>query len=213
MHVTLTDVVLFLHIFTAVIAFAVAGIMHVAMLQMRGATQVSVLRSWARVSARAEPLFPVLVLILIGLGAWLIHLSGHEFRWSDGWVMTAVIGLVLMEAYGGIVLAPNGKKLHGLVEHQPDGPVSAEVHAQVMKKEVWGGAFGETGTALGILFIMPTKPTGGWSAAIVVVVGLAGVLLGLRLARERSAVPAATPALPPDPIASGDPAAQPSGLG
>ena len=214
MHVTLTDVVLFLHIFIAVIAFAVAAILHVSMLQMRGATQISVLRSWARVSARAEPLFPVLVLILIGLGAWLIHLSGGEFRWSDGWVVTAVVGLVLMEAYGGIVLAPNGKKLHELVDHQPDGPVSADVHAQVMKKEVWAGAFGETGTALGILFIMPTKPIGGWAVAIVTVVGLAGALLGLRLAGARSAVAApASAALPPDPIASGDPAPQPSGLG
>lgn len=194
MHVTLADVVLFLHILIAVSAFAVAGVMHVAMFQMRAATQVAVLRSWARVAHRAEPLFPVLVLILIGLGAWLIHLSGGEFRWSDGWVLTAVIGLVLMEAYGGMVLAPNGKKLHETVEGLPDGPVPAQVHAQVMKPEVWGGAFGETATALGILFIMPTKPVGGWAVAIVVVVGLAGVLLGLRFAGARTGAPAAASA-------------------
>ena len=146
MHMTTTDVVLFLHITVAIAAFGVAAVLLVSMSQMRRAENVSVLRSWARVAHRAEPMFPVLVLFLIVLGAWLIHLSGGEFSWSDGWVITAVVGLVIMEAYGGIVLAPAGKKLHETVEATPDGAVPPNLRAMVLNRLAWAGSYGNTGS-------------------------------------------------------------------
>lgn len=184
MHVHFVDFVLFLHIAVAIFTFGVGGVLLVAMGQMRAATDVAVLRSWVRVAHRIEPLFPALVGVLILLGAWLIHLSGGEFHWSDGWVGVAVTGLVLMEAYGGIVLAPAGKKLHELVEGQAEGPVSDEVHATVISPKVWAGAYGNMGTAAAILFVMPTKPAGPYAIAIVAVVALLSVGLGLRLAKR-----------------------------
>jgi hypothetical protein len=192
MHIKTADVVLFLHIGVAVAAFAVAAVLLVGLSQMRKAENVSVLRSWARVAHRAEPMFPVLVLILIVLGAWLIHLSGGQFSWSDGWVLTAVVGLVLMEAYGGMVLAPAGKKLHETVEAEPDGPITQEIRAMVVNRLVWAGAYGNTGVALGILFTMPTKPAGAWSITIVAVAGIAATAIGLQLAGagERRSAPA-----------------------
>jgi hypothetical protein len=196
MHVKLVDFVLFLHIGVAVATFGVAIVLLTAMVQMRNAQQISVLRSWSKIAHRIEPTFPVLVALLIGLGAWLIHLSGGEFTWSDGWVIAAVTGLVLMEAYGGIVLAPAGKKLHAMVESTPDGEVPAALRAEVRNKAVWAGSFGNMGVATGILFNMPTKPVGGWAAAIVIAVGLAGIVLGLRLASVgETAHEAAAPAL------------------
>lgn len=179
---TTTDVVLFLHIGVAIAAFSVAAVLLVSMSQMRKAENVSVLRSWARVAHRAEPMFPILVLVLIVLGAWLIHLSGSEFSWSDGWVITAVVALVLMEAFGGIVLAPAGKKLHETVEATPDGVVPSDIRAMVLNRAVWAGSYGNTGAALGILFTMPTKPSGVWSVVIVAALTIAGVAIGLRLA-------------------------------
>ena len=83
MHVKLADVVLFLHIVVALSAFAVAAVLLVSLAQSRKAETIAVLRPWARVAHRAEPMFPILVLFLILLGAWLIHLSDGEFSWSD----------------------------------------------------------------------------------------------------------------------------------
>jgi hypothetical protein len=196
MHMTLANFVLFLHIGVAIFTFGVAGVLLVSMSQMRKAESVAVLRSWVRVAHRIEPMFPILVLVLIVLGGWLIHLSGGDFRWSNGWVITSVVALVLMEAYGGIVLAPAGKKLHQTVEAAADGPVSPEVRAVVMDRAVWAGSYGNMATALGILFLMPTKPSGPWSIAIVGIVGLAGVVTGLHLAGGLAAGRAVTAPAP-----------------
>ena len=188
MHIHGTDVVLFLHIAVAVFTFAVAGLLLTGLGQMRRAESVAVLRSWERLTHRIEPWFPILVLILIALGGWLIALSDDAFSWGDGWVLTSVVTLVVMEAYGGIVLAPNGKRLHAMLEGLPDGPVPVEVDAAVRNPLVWAGAWGETGLATGILFLMPTKPAGVWSVVIVVVLGLVSVAIGYRLSTaERTA--------------------------
>lgn len=182
MHIHGHDVVLFLHIFVAIVTFGVAGVLLLALSQMKSATDIATLRIWTRISARTGPMFPVLVLILIGLGAWLIALSDGEFKWSDGWVLTAVVTLVLMEAYGGMVLAPADKKLSAAVAATPDGPVPAEIHREVRNPMVWAGAYGNTLAALGILFTMPTKPVGWGAVLIVAVASVVGIGIGLRLA-------------------------------
>lgn len=186
MDIHLVDVVLFVHIAVAVVAFAVAGLLLTALAQMRTADTVAVLRTWQRSAHRVEPWFPILALALLALGGWLIALSHREFRWSDGWVLTAVATLVIMEVYGGAVLAPNSKRLHTMIENIPDGPVPGHVYTAVMNPLVWAGTWGETGLAAGILFLMPTKPAGAWSIAIVAVVGLIAVVIGWRLSRTSS---------------------------
>ena len=182
MHIHGTDVVLFLHIFTAIVTFGVAGVLLLSLSQLKRASDVATVRIWARISARTGPMFPILVLILIALGAWLIGISHKEFKWSDGWVLTAVITLVIMEGYGGMVLAPADKKLSAAVDAAPDGPVPTEIRHEILNPMVWGGAYGNTGAALGILFTMPTKPSGPTAIAIVAGAAVVGVLVGLRLA-------------------------------
>lgn len=180
MHIHFVDVVLFLHITVAVLAFGVAGMMLTALAQMRSAESIAVLRTWQRVTHRVEPWFPILVLALIGLGAWLIALSQGEFSWRDGWVITAVVTLVIMEIYGGAVLAPSAKRLHQIIAAAPEGPVPDHVRAAVLNPLVWAGAWGETGLAAGILFLMPTKPSGAWPVVIVAVAGVVAVAIGYR---------------------------------
>jgi hypothetical protein len=181
MHIHGADVVLFLHIAVAVFTFGIAGLLMTGLAQMRRAESVSVLRSWERLTHRIEPWFPILVLVLIGLGGWLIALSDDQFGWGDGWVLTSVVTLVVMEAYGGVVLAPSSKKLHAMVEAAPEGPVPDAIATAVANPLVWAGVWGETGLATGILFLMPTKPSGVWSVVIVVAAGLVAVAIGYRL--------------------------------
>jgi hypothetical protein len=180
----LVDVVLFAHIAVAIAAFAVAGLLHTAQFAMRGTTNTSTLKVWAPTAHRIEPWFPVLALALFGLGAWLIGLSDGEFDWSDGWVITSVVGLGVMEAAGGAVLAPRGKRAHTTLMAAGDGPVEPAVHAVTVDPAVWTVAFFETATAIGILFLMATKPNGLASALIVIGCAAAGGLFGLTTARR-----------------------------
>jgi hypothetical protein len=136
MRIDLFGVILFLHITVVIAAFAMAGVMHAALQATARAGTVQELRSWGHLMHRIEPLFPVMALLLLGLGSWLVHLGANtddNFGFSDGWIITAIVTLVLVEAMGGAILAPRGKKLTGLIEdagdHQrPDGLVRRSHH-------------------------------------------------------------------------------------
>jgi hypothetical protein len=184
----LVNVVLFAHILIAICAFACAGLLHTWQFVSKGATSTATLKAWSPVMHRIEPLFPILALVLFGLGAWLVGLSDGEFSWSDGWVITSVVGLALMEAAGGAVLAPRGKRLHEAIMGAADGPVDAPLRATVLDQAMWAVAFFETATALGIVYLMTNKPSGAASALIVAGCAIGGAALGYASAREPSPV-------------------------
>jgi hypothetical protein len=182
MHVTLFSVVLFLHITVVIVAFAMAGVMHTAVNVVPRGRTIQELRPWGAVMHRIEPLFPVMALLLLGLGIWLVHLGAHTddaFSFSDGWVITAIVTLVLVEAAGGMVLAPHGKKLTGLIEHAPDGAVSEEIYAAATRTLFWDLIHITTFAFLGVVFLMAAKPTGAWAPVFPVV----GAVVGLVLSR------------------------------
>ena len=180
MHIDLFGVILFLHITVVIVAFAMAGVMHTALQAMARAGAVQELRSWGKAMHRIEPLFPLMALLLLGFGIWLVHLGEHtddNFRFSDGWVITAIVTLVAVEAIGGAVLAPRGKKLTGQIEEAGDGPVSDEIHAGTTDPAVWYAAHVTTFAFLGVVFLMAAKPAGGWAWLFPVIGAVVGVVL------------------------------------
>ena len=193
----LVNVVLFLHILVAILAFGCATVLHTTQFVMRGATSTATLKSWSPVSSRIEPIFPILALVLFGLGAWLLGLSDGEFGWSDGWVIVSVVGLALMEILGGAVLAPHGKHQHEAIMAAADGPIDRRLREVLLHPAVWAVTFFETSTALGIVYVMTNKPSGLASALIVGACAVGGALLGASFARSAvsSPRPAAASAL------------------
>jgi len=180
MQVTLFGVVLFLHITVVIVAFAMAGVMHTAINVVPRVRSVQELRPWGAVMHRIEPLFPIMALLLLGLGIWLVHLGAHTddaFSFSDGWVITAIVTLVVVEAAGGIILAPHGKKLTGMIEHAPDGPVPNDLLATATSTLFWDVVHITTFAFLGVVFLMAAKPSGGWAPAFPVIGGLVGLVL------------------------------------
>jgi hypothetical protein len=55
-------------------------------------------------------------------------------------VITAAVGLGAMEAVGGAVLAPRGKKAHEAVQAAADGPVDATLRAIVVDRAAFGAS-------------------------------------------------------------------------
>jgi len=198
----LFDVVLFFHLAIAIAAFAIAGILHTAQYVTRSAKTVGDVRSWVHAASRLEPLFPILALALFGFGAWLVHLSGGEFRWSDGWVITASLTLLVMEARGGGILAPKGKHLHKVTDETADGPIDVMLRAALMDRAQWITSHFVTAIALGVVFLMATKPNGWQSPLIVAIAGLLGATIGaagvgaLASSRPPAPAPAAEAATP-----------------
>jgi hypothetical protein len=194
------SVVLFLHITAAIAGLMIAAVLHAGLMQMRRARTIAEIRAWGPTIARLESLFPVVAVALFGLGAWLLHLSGGEFRWSDGWVITAVASLAVVEAVGAGVLGRRSKVLIRRVEAEPDGPVSSHIRRAALDPPLWLSAHGTTAAVIGIVCLMATKPSGVISVAIVLsasVIGLLTTLPLLRVPGQGAPGPAPGRAVPP----------------
>ncbi len=194
MHVTLFGFVLFLHITVAITAFMMAAIVHAGLPALARATDVRAMRPWAAILHKLEPLFPLAALLLLGLGAWLLHLSGGEFAWKDGWVMTAVITLVVIEGFAGALLAPKAKAAVKAVEDAADGPVPESVHQAAIEPRIWHISHIGTFGFAAVVFLMSAKPSGAWPPIIVVVGVIVGFALSTVQLRAIAATRAATPA-------------------
>lgn len=194
MHVTLAGVVLFLHISVAIIAFMMAGVLHAALQAVARAREVRELRFWAVLVHRLDPLFPITALLLLGLGSWLIHLSGGEFGWSDGWVITAVVALVVIEGMAGARVAPKAKALVHEVGAAEEGPVPDKVRELAGDPLLWHISHIATFGFAAVVFLMAAKPSGAWSAVIVVVGALIGVAVSA--AQLRALLPGARDQVP-----------------
>lgn len=197
MHIHLYDVVLFTHITVAIAAFMIAAVLHAALIMARAARSVIQMRGPAAIVHRIEPLLPLLALFLLGLGALLLHLSGGEFGWSDGWVITSVVTLVVVEAAGGLVISPRARHLVRLIAASDDGVLTQDLDRARRDPVLWLLAHAATGAFLGVVFLMAAKPAG----AIAPVFTVAGAAIGAvtavpYLRRPRQERPATAVAVP-----------------
>ena len=190
MHLTLFGVVLFLHILTAIVAFMMAAIVHAGLPALARARDVREMRSWAAILHRLEPLFPIAALLLLGFGAWLVHLSDGEIKFSDGWLLTGLITLVVVEAVAGAKLAPKAKLAVRMVEEAADGPVPDAVRQSALEPWIWYPTHIATFGFAAVVYLMAAKPSGAWSPVIVII----GVLIGVAVARLQLRALSATPA-------------------
>jgi hypothetical protein len=179
MHVTLFGLVLFLHILTAIVAFMMAGIVHAGLPALARARDVREMRSWAAVLHRLEPLFPIAALLLLGFGAWLIHLSKGRIHWGDGWLLTSLITLIVVEGIAGVKLSPKAKAAVKAVEEAADGPVPDSVRRTALEPWIWYPSHVATVGFAAVVFLMAARPAGAWAVVIVIV----GALIGIAAAR------------------------------
>ncbi|HEY5454490.1 MAG TPA: DUF2269 family protein [Acidothermaceae bacterium] len=198
MHVTLFGFVLFLHILTAIVAFMMAAIVHAGLPAMARARDVREMRSWAAILHRLEPLFPIAALILLLLGAWLVHLSNGEIHWGDGWLLTSLIALIVVEGVAGAKLAPKAKAAVKAVEEAADGPVPDSLRRTAgLEPWIWYPSHVATFGFAAVVFLMAAKPAAAWAVVVVIVGALIGVAVARLQLRALSAPIAVTEASRP----------------
>jgi len=188
----LFDVVLFCHIAVAISAFFLSGIIHTSeYLVGKSATAPDALRMLK--VQKLAPIFAVLILLLFGLGSWLVALSDSpdKFSFSDPFVYVAIVVLAIVLVDGPVIMGTQAKKLGAALAQSADGsitPAARELMKQPLPAIV---SFGNTFVVLAVVFNMATKPNLVGCVASVVVGLLVGVVLGLR---STSSIPAASTA-------------------
>jgi hypothetical protein len=181
----LVDVVLFLHIATALLAFAIGGIIHAGEWSAHRATTVGELRGSLAVGHKLEPLFPVLLVLLFVFGAWLIHLNDPEFHFKDDWISVSIGAVIVLLVVGGAVLAPRAKRQRESLAGNGADSISPELRASVNDPVLWRFGHFNTGLALAVVFLMTTKPHLLGSLVAVAVGAVAGLAIG-SLGRQRA---------------------------
>jgi hypothetical protein len=139
---------------------------------------------------RRGNLFPILIILLFGEGAWLLQLSRRQdeaFHFGDAWVWTAIVALAILMVSGGAILGREASKYSTLLAATPDGPITPEVRAATFTTSTWAASHMNTFLALAVVFNMVTKPSDDATAIVVLVVGMVvGALIGIAGARGRS---------------------------
>ena len=175
----LYDVVLFLHIFVVICAIGLASAIHGCELLMRRATTVAELRTLSK-PGDFGPAFGVIVLLLFGLGSWLVHLSPAQdkFRFGDAFIWTAIVVLAYLLVSGPAVLGRHHSKLRAALDALPDGPIPTGVRELALDRFTVTVGLVSTFLAVGVVFDMATKPTLATCLVVLAVALAVGVALG-----------------------------------
>lgn len=185
------NVAVFLHVTVVIASFAIAAVLHAALHVLPRAKTVDQMRPFAHLVHRLEPLLPILAIFILGFGFWIVGASHKVWHIKDGWILTALITLVVIEGLAGALLAPHSKKLVQAIEAAPDGAPSAELRQQALDPFIWYLAHVATFGFLGVVFVMFNKPSGGGAVVVVIIGALVGVILSkLQLSAAAKAVAA-----------------------
>lgn len=166
---------LFLHVCGALVLFAAIGLELVGGSQLFGARDVAPIRLWSGALAVNGRLFPIAVVLLLASG---LFMTFDEWEITTPWVLTSLIGLIVMSGVGSSVQGRRMPAVHEAAAALPDGPTPGPLRAQVVDPVMWTSIGGSAGSGLGIVFLMTTKP--GWvgSIAVIVVAALVGAGAG-----------------------------------
>jgi hypothetical protein len=171
------EVLLFLHIATALAAFFLSGTLHISEYQVRYTTTLQELRIVTR-PYKYGALFAPLLVLLVGIGGRLASLGDYEM--SEGWIWTSVVGALLLFVSGPLVMARHGKELGGALATAGDGPIPPALRSLVCEPRPWMVGHASTGLALGIVLNMVVKPETMGSVLVLLVGTGAGAWLGLQ---------------------------------
>lgn len=180
---------LFVHLSALLAAMGASGLAHFSEMRLRAARLNGELRDWARLANRLARVFPVALLTLVASGAFML---AHAWSWRAGWVDAALGGMVALFV-SGIVQGQHRTALLRTVErdvaaHGEQTPLRSEVAEAARESIPWLLSWGNTALAVGIVFIMVTKPeVAGAIGALALAAGV-GIGVAVSLDRKRSTV-------------------------
>jgi hypothetical protein len=173
-------IMLFLHLCALLGAIGTAALLHFAELRLRAADNVAAIRAWARLIENGAKVFPVALLVLLASGAYLVD---RHWSWGAGWVDAALVGVGVLFAVGAGVIGGRSRALGRELRDVSDDVVTPRL-ARLARNHVAGiASWSNTGVALGVVFVMTTKPGLAGSLACLAVGAGFGVAVAWRLRR------------------------------
>jgi hypothetical protein len=153
--------------------------------RLRAARDAEQVRSWLGLLESTNPMFASGSVMLLISG---IYMMASRWRAPLPWIVVAIIGLLTISIVGATVSGRHLRQIRALLG-EGRGAVSRELTERIADPFAWTAVAAVNGLAIGIVFIMSTKP--GWVAAIGIatVTAALGALVGARVARRGAQQP------------------------
>ncbi|MGH2717436.1 MAG: hypothetical protein ACRDJU_02500 [Actinomycetota bacterium] len=170
-------VALFFHIVGVVTLFAAMGIQQVVGAQLRSAGSVRELRQWMQAIRPTGLALPLAAAVILISG---FVMTAQQWTMSTPWIATGFVTLLAMAAIGATVLRSGFTKIGkaSAAAMHDDGPIPAETARLRAAPQLWIGMGVMDGAAVGVLWLMTTKPGGALPVAVVLVAAAIGAALG-----------------------------------
>lgn len=147
--------------------------------RLRAATEMREVRVWLSLLDMARPMMPG--------GAVMLILSGiamAALRWRGPYSFLTV-GLVTVLAIWIVAAIVGGRHLRAMhaAATADAGPVPPELSRLILNPAPWATLFALNTAALGVMFVMTTKPGWAWTVGVVAGLAILGGVIGARLVR------------------------------
>lgn len=171
--------ILFFHIVGALGLFVTLGLEWASMLKLRHLANAEEARGWVNLIASLPRLYGPIWMVILFPG---IYLTLTVWGWGTGWIIVSLTTILLFPILGGAMSGPRLQVI-GRVVTTESGQLSSTFHNLLGAPLLWVSIHVRMTVALGIIFIMTTKPS--WGGAVItismaVLLGLASVLPMLR---------------------------------
>ena len=181
MTMQLYDLALFVHMLGLIALFGGFVLYHRAGARLRAALTVEEATTWVKLLDGAAPMFPSGLGMLLVSGLYMTYA-----RWQDmqPWIVVGMIGVVGIGILGG-ALVDRHRKAIGRQLAGTAGPLMTEQARLMRDPGMWMTVGLLNGAALGIVFVMSTKPQWLISVGVVVTTTVLGAVIGSSVARAR----------------------------
>jgi hypothetical protein len=183
------DLALFVHLLGLMALFGGFVLFRIAGARLRGATSTEEARTWLGLLDVASPMFPSGLIMLLATG---LYMALTRWRPMPAWTSDSLGALVVMMLLGALVVDPRRKAIRKALDESP-GPITG-AHARVIRNAtLWTTTGLLNGMALGVVFVMATKPAPLVVHVVIAGTAVLGALIGFANVRRRSTSPAQGP--------------------
>lgn len=176
---------LFAHIVGVLLLFLGMGLQWLITLRLRAARTAAQAREWSSLVSGVGRLAPLSGVLILAAG---LYMAVTAWSLMAPWVLVSLGAMLLMLALGMGVVARRLKAIQrSVATDDTSGALSRDAQARITDPFLWVALHLSGGVALGIVFLMTTKPT-LWESLLTLVVALAlgGVAGGMSAKPHRN---------------------------
>jgi uncharacterized membrane protein SirB2 len=178
----LYTVSLFVHMIGLISMFGALVMLQHGGRRLRASTTWQEAGTWSALLSPVPSMFLAGGVFLLASGLYMTH---EQWTYSTPWVVVAMVSVVLFLILGAVLMAPRFARIRKTAS-ELRGAMSEDGRAQVTAPALWSTIFAMNGGALGIVWLMSTKP--GWAGSIGIPIALmvVGALMGVGVKRPRT---------------------------